>query len=222
MGEHEGRPSPDVDALRQRVSELERQNLRLRQRTEQVFGADDPDFDPRTFQRVLSRYMMMLSLPMGVLFPLLAVAVVFGTGVLRQRIPVGPTVLFDFAGMQSGMPGLGLGIIAFGGAALGVIAVGGFAVGLIAIGGGAIGVVAIGGGAVGLIAFGGGAVGWIAVGGGAAGRYALGGQGAGKYVFSLKRRDKEAVAFFCRYLPALKKAITGPMPVVPVDTAGFR
>ncbi len=64
---------------------------------------------------------------------------------------------------------------------------------------------------------GGGAGGVFALGGGAAGKYVLAGNGVGKYVFSLKRQDAEAVAFWTRWMPRLRAAVTNPMPVIPVE-----
>ncbi len=101
-------------------------------------------------------------------------------------------------------PRITAGIIAIGGAAFGVIAVGGGAIGVIAIGGGAVGVIAFGGGAIGLIAAGGGAVGYFALGAGGIGRYVLAYGGLGQYLFTLKRRDPEAVDLFCRFLQRLR------------------
>lgn len=209
-------PVNSSDGVDGRLAALERENQRLRSRLEPLLGPDDPSFNPRAFHRALTRYLLLVTLPVALLLPLASVLGVRYTTAF-PRIPVGPTVLVDVGGLQSGTPGLGRGIVAFGGLSIGVIAFGGCAIGVLAVGGGALGVLAVGGGAVGLIAVGGGAAGYVALGGGAYGKYALGSQGAGRFVFSLKRRDKEAVEFFCRYLPGLKKCLTGPMPVVPVE-----
>ncbi|MEE8171024.1 MAG: hypothetical protein V3T70_10795, partial [Phycisphaerae bacterium] len=127
-----------------------------------------------------------------------------------------------FNGPGNGPFGVALGLFAAGGMAVGGLAFGGGAIGVIAVGGGALGLVAFGGGAVGLLALGGGAFGVIAIGGGAAGWYVLAGDGWGKYVLSRRRQDPEAVAFFTRYVPRLKRAFKGPMPVIPVDDGAFR
>jgi hypothetical protein len=143
--------------------------------------------------------------------------------VFHLRLPnmfFGPVPLFDIAGSGSGVPGMGLGIIALGGASLGVVAIGGFAVGIIAIGGGAVGLIAFGGGSVGLIAIGGGAVGYIAIGGSSVAKYALGQRGYGQYVLALNRQDPEAIEFFVRYFPFLRRAVTTAMPVIPLPQAG--
>ena len=102
--------------------------------------------------------------------------------------------------------GLARGGIAIGGAAFGVVALGGFALSiLLAIGGLAIGGIAIGGGAVGGIAIGGGAVGIAACGGTAIGYYAFGGEASGVHVITSTFQSPEAVEFFGRFIPSLKK-----------------
>ena len=205
--------SAELAELRRRLELLEDDNARLRAKLEPMFGPDNPAFDPHLFMRKLGR-INLLMLPafllMGLAMPLLISA--------RQYVPntpIGPLRFVDFAGLGTPHPGLGFGVIAFGGLSVGAIAMGGGAIGIVAFGGGAFGVVAIGGGAVGIFAFGGGAVGYIAIGGGAAGYYALGQKGAGKYVLALNRQDDQAIEFFCRYFPSLRAAVTRPMPVLP-------
>ncbi|MGB7161469.1 MAG: hypothetical protein WBD40_25645, partial [Tepidisphaeraceae bacterium] len=61
------------------------------------------------------------------------------------------------------------------------------------------------------------AVGFIAVGGGATGYYAMGQKAYGKYRLGLNRQDQEAIDFFVRYVPGLRRAVTNPMPVILLD-----
>lgn len=202
--------------LERRIDLLERENARLRRRMEGVLGPDNPCFDSVAFMKALRRYLFSIMLPMELMVPLL-ILVSVRPGILPTNVMLGPIPLFDPAGFGTSHPGIGMGIIAFGGLAVGVVAMGGGAIGVLAIGGGAVGVLALGGGSFGFIALGGGAVGYIAIGGGAVGRYALGGSGAGKAVFSLRRQDPEAVEFFVRWLPRLRAAVTTPLPVVPLE-----
>lgn len=209
-------PGAGHNDLTRRMDLLERENLRLRRQIEDLVGPENPCFDPTAFRRALGFYMLVLMLPMELLMvPLIILLSI--PGLLPPLPAIGSIRLFDRAGIGTSHPGIGLGIVAFGGLSVGVVAFGGFAVGLVALGGGAIGVLAIGGGSFGLIAFGGGAVGYIAIGGGAVGRYALGQNAYGKAVFCMKRQDPDAVEFFVRWLPRLKAAVTTPLPVVPVD-----
>lgn len=214
--------SSEHDELRQRLDQLESENARLRRRLEPILGPDNPAFDVQEFRKAIVYYSVVLLGPLVVLTQLILPFSFY----LRRHIPhidVLPGFpLVDLGGVNSGRPGMGFGVVAVGGFALGIVAMGGMAVGLIAIGGGSFGLIALGGGSVGLFAVGGGAVGYIAIGGGAVGRFVLAGDGRGKAVLSRKRQDPEAIAFFTRYLPRLKKAFTGPMPVIPVDTHGMR
>jgi len=195
----------DVDELRWRIEQLERDNARLRRQAEEVFGPDNPDFDPVVFQCVLQRYNLIVPLLMAVvLVPLLLAAKFWGP------FYIGPVPLLDFGGAATGHPGFGLGVVAFGGLAVGVVAAGGCACGIIAFGGGSFGIIAIGGGSVGLIALGGGAVGYIAIGGSTFGRYALGNRAYGKAAFGINRQDPEAVRFFTKHLTRLRAAIQEP------------
>lgn len=204
-----------IEELRRQVENLSRQNQLLRSQLAPYCQSVSPTFNPLEFQREFQYYMRWMGLIMPFFFLIAFTPLIMrSTGWRPEKL--GPLVLFDFAGMYGGMAGVGLGWLAFGGLSFGLIAVGGMACGGIAIGGGALGIVAIGGSAVGIFAWGGGAVGVIAVGGGACGYYALAGKGAGKYVFSLRRQDEPAVEFFTRYLPRLRKAITQPLPVVPI------
>jgi hypothetical protein len=160
------------------------------------------------FQRTLTRYLVWLWVPFGILFGLM----LLNQGLHRD-------VLGDLGGQVFGWPVIatngsegfsgfaGVGLLSIGGLAVGGIALGGGAIGLIACGGGAVGLIACGGGAMGVIAVGGGALGYIAIGGGACGVYVLAGEGKGRYVLSRTSQDKEAVDFFCRYLPRLREAI---------------
>jgi len=98
------------------------------------------------------------------------------------------------------------GVLAIGGLARGGIAVGGLAIGVIALGGCALSVLlAIGGFAIGGIALGGGAVGIVACGGLAIGYYACGGGAFGVHAINATFQSPEAVEFFGRFIPALKK-----------------
>jgi hypothetical protein len=163
---------------------------------------------------VLQRTITVVTLTPWVLFGA-AVAAALLLHVPRWRI--GPIPVFDVGGMTSGMYGQGFGIISCGGVAFGGIAMGGGAVGLIAMGGAAVGVVAVGGGACGVIAIGGGAFGYIAIGGNASGYYAMGQKASGKFALGINRQDQEAVDFFVRYVPGLRRAVTNPMPVIPLS-----
>jgi hypothetical protein len=209
----------ELEALRLRVELLERDNQRLREKLDPFLGPDNPCFDPRVFARALQRYIVMAMIPLWVLGLLLPLAMLPNMPFrsMFSGVRVGPLPLLDLAGSGSGIPGIGLGIIAFGGFSFGAVAVGGGAIGLIALGGGAAGVIAVGGGSVGLIALGGGAVGYIALGGSACGYYALGQRAYGKFAFGMNRQDPEAVEFFVRYLPRLRNAVTAPMPVIVPD-----
>jgi hypothetical protein len=211
-----GSEDPKVEELLRRVDLLERDNQRLREKMEPVLGPDNPNFDPRKFMKALQRVILITTLPIY-LVPLLVIPATM-MKISPPALPrIGPLPLVDFAGIGTRHPGLGFGILAFGGAAFGLVAVGGFGVGVIALGGGAIGVVAIGGGSVGLIAIGGGAVGYVAVGGGACGVYAIGQKAYGKHVLAMNRQDPEAIEFFKRWIPGLRDAVTSPMPVIPVS-----
>lgn len=215
----DSRPSaPDADLIHRRLDELERENARLRRKLEPIFGPDNPGFDLLAFGKAMRYYFFVYGAPMIVLANLLVpLGLHFRKSIPHiELLPGFP--LIDPGGMYSGRLGIGFGLIAFGGLAVGVIAIGGAAIGVVAIGGGAFGLLAIGGGAVGFIAIGGGAVGYIAVGGGGYGYYVLVGDGAGKHVISRKRQDPTAIEFFTRYLPRLRNAFTGPMPVIPVET----
>ncbi|MCK6485613.1 MAG: bZIP transcription factor [Phycisphaerae bacterium] len=206
--------------LQSRLESLERENERLKRRMNELIGPDNPGFDAIVFQRTLQRVLLLLMIPIFLIAPLSLLPQLKVVSI--PRIDLAPGFpLIDPGGLYSGRPGLGFGFISIGGLAVGVVAFGGAAVGLVAIGGGALGVLAFGGGAVGVIAVGGGAVGYVAIGGGGFGRYVLAGDGRGRAVLSRRRQDPEAVELFTRWFPALKKAFTGPMPVVPVDKSGW-
>jgi hypothetical protein len=226
MSERPQESSEKMDSLIRRVEDLERENDRLRRKVEPILGPDVPWMDTQAFLQVIRRTIIMCMVPVYVALP----AVLLGALMLGHVVPnirIGPLRLMDYGGQGTRHPGMGVGVIAFGGGAvggiaagggaLGVIAVGGMAVGLIAFGGGAVGVLAVGGGSFGLIAIGGGSVGYIALGGTACGWYALGQKAYGRHALGLNRQDLEAVAFFSRWVPGLRKAVTMPMPVVPVD-----
>lgn len=201
------------EATQRRIELLEIENTRLKRQLQDDGGVDNPNFNPRAFQRAMGFYIRILIVPI-ILLSLLPPA--FTLGKVRLANPmIGPLPLFGLP--NQGTAGVSIGVIALGGLSLGLVAIGGMGVGLIAIGGGAVGVVALGGGALGVIAFGGGAVGVIAIGGGAAGRYVLAGNGAGTHVFSLKRQDPKAVEFWVRWLPRLRNAVTSPLPVIPIE-----
>jgi hypothetical protein len=208
---------PDTEAILRRLEHLERENARLREKIEPILGPDNPNFNVREFMKVQQRTVLLATIPVW-----LAVGSMFffkfvTPGLAMQRI--GSVPLFSFAGQGGKVQGIGLGVVSFGGLAVGAIAVGGFGFGLVAFGGCAVGVVAVGGGAVGVIAIGGGAIGYIAVGGGATGYYALGQKAHGKYALGLNRHDQEAIDFFVRYVPGLRRAVTNPMPVILLNKA---
>lgn len=97
---------------------------------------------------------------------------------------------------------LAMGIVAIGQASFGLIAIGQLGLGLIlGLGQGATGLYAVGQAAIGLM-FGLGqfATGEIAIGQLAYGKYVLAQVGYGDYVWSMKRADSEAVAFFKFFL----------------------
>jgi hypothetical protein len=209
-----GAEPSELGDLRRRLDLLEEENQRLRAKLEPILGPDNPAFDTQRFNKALLRVNLMM-LPVFLMIGIAAPAMI----ALRPYLPagrVGPLPMFDVAGIGTRHPGVGIGVVAFGGFALGAVAVGGGALGILAVGGGAVGIVAIGGGAAGIIAYGGGAVGYIAVGNDATGYYALGQKGRGKYVLTLHRQDDAAIEFFCRWLPFLRAAVTRPMPVIPL------
>jgi len=215
MAESEAGES-ELESLRQRVDLLERENQRLREKLEPIFGADNPCFDPAIFRRVLSTRVLMLMLPMF-LMPLLPMFLAISRSVV-PRWYLGGVPVLDVMGHASGYKGLGLGLVAYGGVGVGVVACGGGAIGVIACGGGAVGLVAVGGGALGVVAIGAGALGVVALGAGAAGYYALGQQAVGKYILCMRRQDPEAIEFFTRFIPALRRALTTAMPVIPLKS----
>jgi hypothetical protein len=210
-------PANDPDALLRRIEQLERDNARLREKIEPILGPDNPNFHPKPFVSVLNRTVMIAMIPLWL--GLMSAFVVEYAAPALKGARIGSVPVFSFAGSGGGIRGIGLGLISFGGFSFGAIAIGGLGVGLIAFGGGALGVVAVGGGAVGVIAIGGGAFGFIALGGGATGYYAMGKQAHGKYALGLNRQDQEALDFFVRYVPGLRRAITNPMPVIPLGPA---
>src|SRR5206468_11448678 len=135
-------------------------------------GPENPCFDAKKFQRIHQRVLLWLVLPIYVI-PLMTIV---PTAMMRNWLPrmtVLGLPLVDFAGVGTRHPGVGVGLIGFGGAGIGLLGVGGLGLGVVATGGGAIGLVALGGGSIGLIAIGGGACGLIACGGGACGYYTL-------------------------------------------------
>jgi hypothetical protein len=203
--------------MQRRLDLLERENQRLRDKLDPMLGPDNPCFHPQIFQKVMKRNMVMVMIPLWLVF-LVGMLATLPRSPLRSmsKLHIGSVPVFDLAGSSSGMPGIGFGIVAFGGLSVGVIAVGGMAVGLVALGGGALGVIAIGGGSVGLIALGGGACGLIAVGGTAFGYRALGQRAYGKYALGFNRQDPEAIEFFVRFFPGLRAAVTTAMPVIPL------
>ena len=98
------------------------------------------------------------------------------------------------------------GFLAIGGCAIGGIALGGFALGGVSFGGCALALFgAMGGLAVGAVAIGGMAVGGIAAGGMAMGYYACGGHAIGIHVVGPMFQSPEAIEFFGRFIPGLKK-----------------
>ena len=198
MASSEGR---EQDGLHLEVEEVKRTLDAMVQRHEQMFGSINPDFDPMAFQRSFMAYLSAVFGPVIVLWALsLFVPSLVTLTEMTWRVGGIPLVSVSLGNEVV------IGLIAIGGLAVGVIAVGGGAIGLIAYGGCSIGLVAIGGGAVGLIAIGGGSAGYIAVGGGAVGRYVMAGGGRGRHVLSYRRQDRQAAAFFCRYLKKLNAA----------------
>jgi hypothetical protein len=102
------------------------------------------------------------------------------------------------------------GIIAIGHASVGVIAIGQLAIGfLFGLGQLSTGLAAVGQAAIGVY-FGLGqlATGYIAIGQFATGKYVLAQAGFGKYVWSVTRKDPQAVEFF-KALPIIKDFLTG-------------
>jgi len=201
------------DSVEQRLDRLERW-------TGAAEWKPTDGFDPIRFHQILSSYITPFSILFGVVF----VAMFLLTMTLGERIAgasetslIGlPMLVNGFSGgdypitvlrIPVGILALnGIGLLSFGGIAFGVVAIGGLGIGVIAIGGGAVGLIAFGGGSLGIIAIGGGSVGYIAIGGGAYGHYVLAGDGKGDHVFSRRRQDEAAVAFFCKYLPRLRRA----------------
>jgi len=209
--------STELQEMRQRIEQLERENERLRDKLGPSAGPDNPCFDARKFQRVMRRFRMMVMSPvMGMQLAIPALVILHLSHRLMgfTNLRIGPFRLFDFMGLGGGFPGMGFGIVAFGGVSVGIVACGGLSIGLIALGGGSIGVIAFGGGSVGIIAIGGGACGYIAIGGGAVGYYALGEKVAGKFALGINRQDPEAIEFFVPFVPGLRSAVTTPMQVI--------
>ncbi len=212
--------TPDKSTgLQRRIDELEWENRRLREATESAGLTPEVAawFDPKAFQKAMGRFAIMVQLPAYALGALLMMAGIFmglnQTAFTWPGLP--PVPLFDLGrGSMFGVPGIGVGIIATGGAAVGLFAFGGIAVGGIAVGGGAVGIVAMGGGACGVFAYGGGSVGYISIGGGAVGVYAMGGKGIGRHVLAMNRQDESAAYFFRRFIPGLGAAVSKPMPVI--------
>jgi hypothetical protein len=208
----------EIQRLWAKVEQLQVENEQLKQRLEPLLGPHNPCFDKVKFQAVVRRLILVMVLPTS----LLSIALVIGAALQQKgiipKLRIGPVAVLDIGGMTSGIvPGIGIGIVAVGGAAIGVFAFGGGSFGIIASGGGSMGIVAVGGGAVGLIAIGGGALGYVAIGGGACGIYAMAIQnGYGRYVLSMKRQDQEAIDFFVRWIPGLRAVVTNPMPVIPI------
>jgi len=101
-----------------------------------------------------------------------------------------------------GVGRLAAGIIAIGQASFGLIAIGQLGLGLVlGLGQGSTGVIAVGQVAIGLL-FGLGqiATGWVAIGQLGFGKYVLAQLGFGDYVWSMKRKDPQAVQFFKSFL----------------------
>jgi hypothetical protein len=97
-----------------------------------------------------------------------------------------------------GVGRLATGIVAIGQASFGLVAIGQAALGLLlGLGQGSTGLLAIGQIALGLY-FGLGqfATGWIAIGMFAYGKYVLAMEGYGDYIWSMKRKDPQAIEFF--------------------------
>jgi hypothetical protein len=209
----------EIVALEQRIASLERENQRVRERLEAVTGSvfppDNPNFHPLEFMKALRRAMLVLMVPIYFVAPVILLGQWLAPNVARAHI--GPVRVVDMGGGRTQHPRPGRGVFAVGGAAFGAVAVGGFGMGVFAFGGGAIGIVAVGGGAIGVIAIGGGSVGFIAIGGSAVGYFAMGRRAAGRYVLAFNRQDPEAVEFFRRWVPGIQRAVTNPMPVLPVN-----
>jgi hypothetical protein len=198
--------------LQERLRHLEEDNAQLRERLSTVHPElANPNFDPLAFRIAYRRLFLRVVVPLIVILHIVFIA---GFGLLMGSMEnyepamIGSIPIVDLGGMGTSHPGVGFGLIAFGGFAFGLIAMGGGAVGIIALGGGAVGLFACGGGSLGLIACGGGSIGYIAFGGSAVGRYALGERAFGKAAFGMNRQDPEAVAFFGRFFAPLKSAIT--------------
>jgi len=161
--------------------------------------------DQRKFGSVVVTNLMLLFGPFLVATFVLQAVVMSGAADTPLTLFGVPLVAIGVApvGMFTVGP-LAVGLISFGG--VGVISFAG--VGLVSFGGAGVGVLAMGGAVCGLIAVGGAAVGYVAAGGAALGVYVLAGSGKGRYVFDRRRQDPEAVVFFCKYVPRLKRAFT--------------
>ena len=205
----------DPDALLRRLEHLEWENARLREKLEPLIGADNPNFKPDEFMKVLRRTLLIAMIP--VWLGVLSMPAIDYLAPKWKVARIGGIPVFSMAGKGGKVSGVGAGIVSFGGVSVGAVAVGGVGIGLIAVGGCAVGVVAIGGASVGVIAVGGGSFGFIAVGGGATGYFAMGQKARGKYVLAFNRQDEQAIAFFRRYVPGLSRALTNPMPVILLD-----
>jgi hypothetical protein len=223
---NQSEPNPNDD-LRDRLDRLEDENTQLREQLRnvgQMMGVTvtNPNFNLQAYRKFIIKTMILWAIPIDLLIfgGVFAVMLfVSSQGGINSFTPptIGPVPIIDVAGIGTTHEGIGVGIIALGGLAFGVVAMGGGAVGVIAVGGGAVGLFALGGGSIGFIAVGGGSIGYIAVGGGAFGRYALGGKVGGKAGLGLNRQDDEAVLFFVRFMPGLKKVFTR-LPEPPAET----
>src|SRR4051812_25071078 len=116
-------PTRELEQMRERVELLERDNERLREQLEPLAGPYNPCFDPVLFQRALKRITLQLLLPV-MLMPLVVPFLIIPK--INRYLPttrIRSLPLIDIAGMSSGTPGIGLGIIAVGGVSFGVVAV---------------------------------------------------------------------------------------------------
>jgi hypothetical protein len=175
MGDSRQNVADQLQAMQRRLDLLELENQRLREKLDPMLGPDNPCFHPQLFLKVLRRNLTLAMIPLWLVGLIVPLTLLPWTPLRTiTKMHVGPVPLFDLAGINSGTPGIGLGIIAFGGLSVGVISMGGLAVGVVALGGGSIGVLAVGGGSFGIVALGGGACGLVAIGGSACGYRALG------------------------------------------------
>src|SRR5687768_10035417 len=112
--------SPDeLTRLRRRVEILEAENQNLREQVEQIqplaAGPPNPCFSPREFQKRYQRVMLWTLVPVYLLSGLFVLLPMRQVQRYVPRVRVLGLPLIDVAGIGTRHPGIGVGIVAFGG-----------------------------------------------------------------------------------------------------------